>query len=305
MKKYLSIISLFLGTLSANAQFVPVTDHYVLNPLILNPAFAGHRGSLSVAAFYRSQWTGINGSPVTTTLSIDAPLPNDRLGLGFIVVTDKIGVTKETQYISNYAYKINLNDGTLSFGLAAGLTTTNTKWSDLIALDPGDNYLLIDHRRYAVPNFGFGTYYTYRDFWAGFSIPRFFGYRFNFEKGRYNIVNDPRQYTYMLTSGYLFKLSSGINLHSSTLISYSATENVQFDLNAHLNLKNNLWFGVGYRSKRALTGLFQIQINNQLKAAYSYDFNLANLGRYSGGTHEIMFRYEFTYKVDAVNPLIF
>jgi len=43
----------------------------------------------------------------------------------------------------------------------------------------------------------------------------------------------------------------------------------------------------------------------RLKVAYSYDYNFGKLGTYNSGSHEVMFRYEFRYKVDVVNPLIF
>jgi hypothetical protein len=51
--------------------------------------------------------------------------------------------------------------------------------------------------------------------------------------------------------------------------------------------------------------LAQFQVNNQLKIAYTYDFDTGELGGYSNGSHEIMFRYEFRYKVKVVDPLSF
>ena len=51
--------------------------------------------------------------------------------------------------------------------------------------------------------------------------------------------------------------------------------------------------------------LASVAVNNQLRIGYTYDFDLGKLGRYSNGSHEAMLRYEFRYKVDVVNPLIF
>ena len=75
------------------------------------------------------------------TLALDAPLLDAKLGLGLIITSDKIGVTKETQFNSYYSYKIGIGEGNLSLGLGAGLITTNTAWSDLVVLDPGDEIL--------------------------------------------------------------------------------------------------------------------------------------------------------------------
>jgi hypothetical protein len=56
---------------------------------------------------------------------------------------------------------------------------------------------------------------------------------------------------------------------------------------------------------RSMGALIQFAINNQLRIAYTYDFDFGQLGRYSNGSHEIMLRYEFHYKVEAVSPLNF
>jgi UDP-N-acetylmuramyl pentapeptide phosphotransferase/UDP-N-acetylglucosamine-1-phosphate transferase len=49
--------------------------------------------------------------------------------------------------MTSYAYRISLgNGGTLALGLGAGLVATNTAWSDLVVIDPGDDYFLIDSK---------------------------------------------------------------------------------------------------------------------------------------------------------------
>lgn len=283
----------------------PVTNQYVLNPLTINPAYAGSRGALNIAAFFRKQWVGVSGAPETLTLSADAPLFDQKLGVGLIIINDKVGVTKETQFISNYAYKIALGEGNLSFGLGAGVITTNTAWSDLVVLDPGDEYYLINSRRFVVPNFSFGTYYSYKNYYAGFSIPKFLSYKFNFDKNKYSLAIDPGQYNYMLSTGYLYTISSKVKILPSTLLIYAPGQKLLFDINAHINYIDRFWAGVSYRNGRSMAGLFQFQINDQFKIAYTYDFDFGKLRTYSNGSHEIMLRYEFKYKVDVVNPLIF
>ncbi len=306
MTKYLSILFLLLVVhVGASGQFAPLTDHYILNPLSINPAFAGGRNALNIAAFYRNQWAGIEGAPETMSLSIDAPVFSEKVGLGLIVASDRIGVSKEIHYISNYAYRISIGEGSLALGLGAGIYTTNTAWSDLVVLDPGDEFYLIDSRLFVVPNFSFGVYYSAGNYFAGFSIPRFLSYRFDFDKNKYTMVHNPDMYTYMLNTGYIFSLSPRIRFFPSTLVTYSMNEKVQYDINGHFNLYDIFWIGASYRNSRSVAWLFQINLTSQLKAAYSYDFELGKLGKYTNGSHEVMLRYEFRYKVEAVNPLIF
>ena len=286
-------------------QLLPVTNQYVLNQLSINPAFAGNRGALNIAAFYRRQWVGITGAPETSTLTLDAPLLDSKLGLGLIISNDKIGVTKETRFMSNYAYRISVGEGNLSLGLGAGVLATNTAWSELNVVDPGDENFLINSRVYVVPDFSFGAYYSNRNYFAGFSVPRLSNYTFDYDKNRYTLNFDPGQYYYLFNTGYLFSLSPGLKLLPSTLLTFSPGESLMYDINAHFIIIDRIWIGASYRNKRSVVGLFQFAINNQLRLAYSYDYDFGSIGTYSSGSHEIMVRYEFRYKIDVVNPLIF
>ncbi len=305
MKNILKTIFLLLIPIGASGQLTPVTDQYILNPVIINPAYAGNSGALNISAFYRRQWVGITGAPVTTTLTADAPYFDNKVGFGLSIISDKVGVTRENMIITNYAYKIVLKNGILSFGLGAGLTTTNTKWSDLVVVDPGDELYLIDSRVYVLPDFSFGVLYTYNNYFAGFSVPKFLGYEFNGSKNKYTVSVNPGQDGFLITGGYKFNVSSKLKFMPSTLLTLTPKEKILMDLNAHFNYNDKFWFGVSYRNTRSLAGLFQIQVNNQLKIAYTYDFDFSELRTYSSGSHEIMLRYEFRYKVDVVNPMNF
>ena len=290
--------------MSLAGQLEPVTSQYVLNPLSINPSYAGNRGALSIAAFYRKQWTGVTGAPETFTLAADAPFIDSKLGLGLTIVSDKIGVTKETHIMTDYSFKINMNKGELSLGLGAGITTTNTAWSELVVVDPEDISML-DSKVYVVPEFSFGAYYSYNNFFGGFSIPRLLSYNFNFEKNKYDLTFNPAEYNYLLNAGYFFALSPKIKFFPSTLISYSLGKKLLMDFNAYVGLNDKVWAGLSYRNNRSLGALIQFAVNNQLRMAYTYDFDLGELGQYSNGSHEIMLRYEFRYKVEAISPLNF
>jgi type IX secretion system PorP/SprF family membrane protein len=305
MNRIFKIIPFLLIPVSLSGQLAPVTNQYILNPLTINPAYAGNRGALNIASFFRKQWVGVSGSPTTMTLSADAPFLDAKLGLGLIISNDKIGVTKETRLNTNYSYKINIKDGILSLGLGAGIITTNTAWSDLVVIDQEDTHYLQDSRVFVVPDFSFGAYYTYKNYFAGFSIPKLLGYNFNFDKNRYTLKINLGQYYYSFNTGYIFELNPKIKFFPSTLVTYSPGEKLLYDINAHFNFFDRFWAGVSYRSNRSVGALLQFSVNDQIKVAYTYDFDFGKLGKYSNGSHEIMVRYEFKYKVDVVNPLIF
>jgi type IX secretion system PorP/SprF family membrane protein len=305
MKRVFNFLIWLLLPISLSGQLTPVTNQYVLNPMTINPAYAGSRGALNFAAFYRRQWIGIPGSPETMTLLIDAPLFDEKVGLGLNIISDKIGVTKETQFLTSYSYKMNIGQGKLSLGLGAGVITTNTAWSDLVVLDPGDEFYMIDSRLFVVPSFSFGTYYSWQGFFAGVSIPKFLSYKFDFNKNKYTLEINPEEYSYTLTTGNIFVISPKFNLFPSTMISYTPGNALLWDLNLHVNFLKRFWAGGSYRNGRSFATLFQIQLNDQFRMAYTYDIDFGELNTYSNGSHEIMLRYEFKYKVNVMNPLSF
>lgn len=305
MKKLISLSAMLLIPLALMSQLTPVTNHYILNPLRINPSYSGSRGGLSVAAFYRQQWVGLTGAPRTMSFELDAPVLSNKLGLGLFITNDQVGVTKWTELMTSYAYRISVGNGTLALGLGAGLVGTNTAWSELIVRDPEDDYYLIDSRVFIVPDFSFGAYYTVKNYFVGFSVPRLLGYKFDFDRNKYSLRAQPGHYNYTVNTGYLFPLGQNARIMPSLLLSYGPGEKLLYDGSAHIILFDRFWFGATYRSTKSVTALAQFAINNQFKVAYSYDIDFGKLAKFNSGSHEVMLRYEFRYKVDVVNPLIF
>jgi type IX secretion system PorP/SprF family membrane protein len=305
MKTIIKVMFFLLIPEGLFGQLTPVTNQYILNPLTINPAYAGNRGALNIAAFYRRQWVGIPGAPETMTLALDAPILDSKLGLGLIITNDKIGVTKETSFSTCYAYKIGMGEGNLSLGLGAGVTITNTAWSDLSVHDPGDEYYLLNSSVFVVPDFRFGVYYYNQNYFIGLSIPKLLGNKFDFNKDKYTLKFNPGGYNYLINTGYIFSLSPKLKFSPSTLVTLSPGEKLLYDINAHFILFDRVWLGATYRNNSSFAGLLQFAVNNQLRVAYTYDYDFNELRRYSNGSHEIMIRYEFRYKINVPNPLIF
>lgn len=305
MNRIITTFFLILIPTGLLSQLIPVTDQYILNPQTINPSLAGNRGSFNIAAFYRRQWIGISGAPETMTLAMDAPLSHSKIGLGLMISSNKIGVTRETRFNTSYAYKIGMGKGSLSLGLGAGFITTKTAWSDLSVDDPGDEYYLITSNTYVLPDFSFGAYYSHQNYFIGMSVPKLIGYSFDYNKNKYDLKIDPNKYNYLLNAGYAFIISPKLIFIPSTLITFSSGEKLLYDVNAHFNISDRLWLGASYHNNRSVTGLIQFAVNYQIKVAYSYDYDFGTLGRYNNGSHEIMLRYEFHYKVKVANQLIF
>jgi type IX secretion system PorP/SprF family membrane protein len=297
----LSILSMSIP-LQLLGQMFPLSDHYIYNALVINPAFAGCHDALSATLSYRNQWVGFKDAPKSLNLSIHTPVKNDRIGLGLLIENNSIGIYKETSFIGNYAYRMELYNGKIALGLGFGVTVYNIAWNELDATDADDVQLMNNPTSAVLPAFSLGTYYYTKKYFIGISLPLFLSHEPDQSTGNFKIKNDFSGYNYFFTGGYEVGISPHVKLLPSLLIKYHPNHVVQIDYNAQINLKDRIWIGIGYRNSDMLTGMLQCQLNDQLRMAYSYDFDTGTIGKYRNGSHEIVLSYVFRYVRKVMGP---
>lgn len=323
-KKTITILFIFLlsgcilsGQVDTNRIKIglpyPVYSQYLHNGLLINPAYAGSREVLSVFLSGRQQWAGIDGAPRLETISIHSLMKNDRVGLGFsgqfMQYGDaQYGISKYTSLYADYAYHLHLGKGRLSLGLKAGLDISATTYTDAFRntlTDPSDPAFLGD-KPYYLYNAGAGVYYYGKKFFLGASVPSFLSWvKNNNGKSSPEAFKDFDVY---ISAGGLITFSESFKFKPSVFIDYSLqkTNKMRVDLNGNFIIKDFVWIGGSWRtSEQVAVGILQLQINPQMMFGYSYDYPVGNMNTYSKGSHEIVFRYEFSYKVSATNPRYF
>ena len=291
--------------MGVQAQLEPLSNQYLLNTLAINPAYAGNRDALSITMLHRNQWTGFEGAPRTETLALHTPMRNEKVGLGFLAMSDRAGVASSNTLTGNFAYRIRAGDGIMSLGLGGGITIAKNRWNDLVAVHPDDALLPTSTEGYILPDFSIGIYYNTEKLFFGFSLPMFLTHEFDPASHRFDLVNNYSEYNYFFNGGTLLNLSARWKILPSIMIRFKPVSIPQADVNAYVIYHDRIWMGISYRSNKSLIGLFMYQVNNQLAVAYSYDMGLGNTGRYMGGSHEIMIRYDFRYIIDVINPRYF
>ena len=302
MKRLFVSIFVVVISLHLSAQMFPLSDHYVVNGLVINPAFAGSNDALSATMSYRDQWVGFKDSPKSYFLSVHAPVLNDRIGLGLLVEKNSIGIFKETNILGNYAYRMELSHGKLALGLGFGLTVLNTAWNELVAADADDAQLINYPTSSVLPNFSLGAYYYTKKYYIGISMPRLLSYELDKSTGKYKIDSNFSGSNYFFSAGYEVGLGSQVKLLPSLLIKYHSNNSIQIDYTAQVNLKDRIWMGVGYRNNNILIGMLQCQLNYQIRMGYSYDYEFGTIGKYVNGTHEIVFNYVFKFAREVIGP---
>ena len=100
------LIILFVGTLvrtgSVHAQQQVSVSQYMFNGLFLNPGSAGSHAYATSSLLHRSQWAQMEGAPTTSMVAFDAPLMKQKIGAGFTVVHDRIGISKDLDLSGNF-----------------------------------------------------------------------------------------------------------------------------------------------------------------------------------------------------------
>ena len=305
-KNRLFILSLFLGLslLSAKngqAQQDAQFTQYMFNGLAINPAYAGSRDVFSMTGLFRKQWTGIEGAPVTQTLSGHLPLIKDRIALGLTLINDKIGITNNFTMIGSYAFRIKFKTGTLSMGLRAAITQFKANFTNVrVSVDPtGSDPAFAQNINKTLPNFGAGLYYYTHKLYAGISMPQLI----NRDLSNGNI-SDARQSRHIFaTAGYVFDVSPTVKIRPSFLAKYVSGAPFSIDVNANVWLYDRFALGGSYRIGDAVNLLAEARISNNISLGYAYDLTLTQLGKYNSGSHEIMLRVEFGVGKDKTKIL--
>ncbi|KAB1160029.1 type IX secretion system membrane protein PorP/SprF [Tenacibaculum aiptasiae] len=302
------IFILILTTVfNVESQQLPQFTQYMYNTISVNPAYAGSRQVLSIVGLHRSQWAGFDKGPETQTLSIHTPLRNDRIGVGFSFINDKLGYEKFTYLYGDFSYTIKVSDKTqLAFGLKAGFTQYNLD-DELIAAEASDPGISGVRNRWE-PNLGAGVYLHTNKWYVGFSAPRLLNIDHNdltIGGVDYGIVD---KVSYYLTGGYVFDLSDSVKFKPATLIKATNGAPLSYDVTANFLFNEKFWLGGSYRFNEftgALGAIVDFQVSKQFRVGYAYEYPLSDINQFSSGTHEVLLMFELIKPGRVKSPRYF
>lgn len=320
MKRKLLLLICFVSIIQlASAQQKPQYTQYVFNNFLLNPALSGIENYTDVKAGYRSQWTGLQGAPQTSYITLSAPLGSEFLngdatemppgggedpmsrsytqnyqaapphhGIGFMLVSDKAGPITTTNIDATYAYHIGLTSQlNLSLGVAAGVARTNLNTSELTlenAFDPA-----VDNANNAQwsPDVNLGVWAYASTYYFGVSVQQVLPQTLYFStNNKYDQSKTVPHYFF--TAGYKLFLSDDLTLLPSFLIKEINPVPVTYDVNMKVSFKDIFWVGGSYRHNDSFGILAGFNLSSLINVGYSYDITTSALNTVSNGTHEIV-----------------
>ena len=138
----------------------------------VNPAYTGKEEIYDMVLLSRQQWVGFEGAPKSYYVAAQAPLRNQKAGIGFDFQRNTSGPTVQNGIFFSYAYTITIAEMTsLSFGLRGGLNSYQINYNDLLIIDPGDPLFETNVQNLLLPNVGLGIHFEHKNYYADFSVP--------------------------------------------------------------------------------------------------------------------------------------
>ncbi|MDX1331745.1 MAG: type IX secretion system membrane protein PorP/SprF [Robiginitalea sp.] len=295
------VLLLLVSGLGLRAQQDAQYTQYMYNTVSVNPAYAGSRGNLSIAALHRSQWLGLDGAPKTQTLNLHSPIGYGGVGLGLSVVNDQIGPTSETYFDADFSYTIQLaSEKRLSFGLKGSAHLLDIRFSELTT-DPNnpDATLQQDIQNRVSPNIGAGVYYHTETFYAGLSVPRFLETT-HFEESSLSTAKE--QMNFYFITGYVWDFHPLWKFKPTLLTKMTLGAPLQVDVSANFMYNEKFIMGAAYRWDAAVSAMVGFNISPAFLIGLAYDRETTELGGaiFNDGSFEVILRYDFIRMVGNI-----
>ena len=310
----LKIVFLTISFIAGLSASIKAQDAYFsqffLNPVYMNPAYAGTMKVPRVGVQYRNQWPGMNKAYTTYFASYDTYFPKITSGIGLLMFNDVQGngIYTESSFKFVYSKEIRLSQEWTMYGsLSAGAQINSLNFSRLIfadGLDPiyGNHQPTAetepDNNNRIFPDFGAGILVFNDKYFLGLAGDH---------------LSEPDQSIY---SGYSHVLPRKYTFHAEVNLPWFRPGHLRkyctFNPNVIIQSQggeHNITMGVYANRKGFSFGLWGRQttqkstdaivmagfIGKQMKTAVTYDTNIHGMGLQSHGAFEISISYLLKY----------
>jgi type IX secretion system PorP/SprF family membrane protein len=309
MKKILLWSIAIMSVVTVFGQQDPQFTQNYFNRFYPNPAVAGSNDGICATLIGRQQWVGFEGRPesylFTAHMPFTDPWLNQSHGVGFSVLSDRLGQESTFGFKVSYAYRRAVGPGMLSGGIGLGLInkTINNDWDavDDFQVDPsipdnGASDLSFD--------MDFGLYYKIpKKAYVGVSVTHLNGAVLQDEDE--NAASIPANLEYGMArhiyvmAGYQTQIISPDWQIKPNVFIKSDGVSTTFDIAGLIEYQERFWGGINYRLQDAIGPILGVNYQMPgtgltggiLKVGYSYDVTTSQLRKHSSGSHELMVNY--------------
>ena len=292
------------------AQQDPQYSQYMFNYIAVNPGYAGTHEAICVNGVHRQQWYGIEGAPVTSVFTVNAPIKTSwelnrrpaNHGIGLIVMNDQIGFEQNISIGLDYAFNFypGIAPGKLGIGIS-GIFLNKALSASWKIPGGGDwqNDPLIPGESESVTGFdmGLGMFYRSESVHFGMSASHLLEPTLSYDRANYRLRRH-----YYATAGCILPLQNPAWEIAPSMMAYSDGILTQFTANVNLTFNKKVWGGAGYRLNDAIIVMIGFDLFNGVKFGYAFDYTHTSLRQHfkAGGSHEILVSYCFNIVKERV-----
>lgn len=293
-KSYIIYVLIFLSSHSSIGQQVPLNNHYLVNPFVLNPAETGSNSNTNINLIRNQRFGGFEGATINNYLTVDGKIMKEKGGIGFQLAQQQHGIQQQISSSLSYAYGIRLlKDHYLRFGVSAGLLDNRIDKAAINVLQIDDPYLMTMRSNVSSFDMNVGLLYNYNHLKVGISVPQILGNKISYDptksRGYYRLSRH-----FMSLVQYDYDLNESIRITPAALIRMAPGAPIQYDLTAQATYLKKYWASVTYKSNYAIQFNIGLQLLEQFKLGYSYELITGSIKNYTSGIHhEILIGYTF------------
>lgn len=266
------------------SQELSLNSQIFMNPYYYNPAYAGFEDRPAFYIYRRQQWTEIEGAPVTTGFNFHT-IFNKKVNFGVHIQSDKRSILSTTSALVTLGYRASFGEfHYISFAASGGIGFNNI---DLDAVDTDDPAIAAALAKNMFLDGNAGIAYYNNGFNLGFSLPKIFKSKLlsseAFKVGEINPLNDV-----IVMASYRWEISER-QFAIEPYLNYFYNKDLpgQFEIIGRVHLGDAFWIGTSYRQDYGLTGFLGLNLKDNIKFGYAYDFFDAKPARFNNSTHDL------------------
>lgn len=264
------------------AQQEAQSSTYFVAPLPVNPALAGAGGQANVRSISRIQWAGFDGAPTSQILTFDAPLYENKGGVGVMLTQDATGARTTTDWRMSGAAHLKISEETtLSAGLNGGIRQHAFGFSGLRAEDPSEDVYQTAFREWSA-NVGAGFFLSTPSVYVGYSVPNILT-----DADGDSLSGSGAQRHHYGMVGFNRTPKPGLVVQTNALVKATANAPLVVDLNVMWTWMDQIGAGFLFRAGESAGLVIQTRLSRSWKGMYSMDFPYNRLLVQSLGSHEI------------------
>ena len=276
----------------AQAQDEAIFQHYILNPTLLNPAFAGANGGHDLFLHARHHFAGFEDAPRSYALSYNGAVGNN-VGLGAMLLSDNVASLNRIRGAISYSYQYRGENwkGGAGFTTEFNQNRLNGDVNNSPFYDQNDRSVADAQNGIVYFDASLGAYATFNEkFTVSLATPNLIKARLN-KFDNQSGIEDPyflRQFIFM--AGYKYDIEDKkMSIEPSVVVRRPYQAPLEADVNIKANfLDEKFMAGLMYRpSTSGAVGFLVGTKQDKFRFAYMYSASLAQISTYTRSSHEL------------------